>query len=372
MALPEAPQSRTEQYLAKIAGQTASLPEAPGSRVEQYLDYIAENETVSKEEITEQVSTWLSENIHEDPTVVIDKSLSVEGAAADAKAVGDEIADLKADLNKAESVMTEAKYGFEYGGIDRTNGELAENTIRARSVLMPIATNQVNKKLRFTCNVNLSTYLFKSIVFYNNGLFVKSLITTPDTDVWSYDIDGTFNSFRVSFGKTGNADFTQEEIDSFEIVVMYFISSVELSKKVNPYSGMKYVALGDSITYGFIPRNYEGYPGQLNSYAKLTAEALEMTFENYGINGSTMAYHSERNPMCMRYNDLPNDADVITVMGGTNDIRNGIVLGTMEDRDDSTFYGALHVIYGGLYKKYMIDQGVSVGKRKKNNCYNAH
>lgn len=91
MALPEGPQSRAEQYLAKIAGQAASLPEAPRSRVEQYLDYIAENGTVSKEEIAEQVSDWLSESIHEDPTVVIDKSLSIEGAAADAKAVGDTV-----------------------------------------------------------------------------------------------------------------------------------------------------------------------------------------------------------------------------------------------------------------------------------------
>lgn len=91
MALPEAPNSRSEQYLAKIAGQETELPEAPNSRVEQYLEYIAENGTVSEEEIAEKVSTWLEDNIHEDPTVVIDASLSVSGAAADAKAAGDKI-----------------------------------------------------------------------------------------------------------------------------------------------------------------------------------------------------------------------------------------------------------------------------------------
>lgn len=99
MALPEAPKSRSEQYLAKIAGQEVTLPEAPNSRVEQYLDYIVENGTVSEEEIAEQVSAWLEENIHEDPTVVIDASLSVSGAAADAKAAGDEIGGLKSALD---------------------------------------------------------------------------------------------------------------------------------------------------------------------------------------------------------------------------------------------------------------------------------
>jgi len=55
-------------------------------------------------EIAEQVSEWLEENIHEDPTVVIDASLSVSGAAADAKATGDEIAELKADLSTKASL----------------------------------------------------------------------------------------------------------------------------------------------------------------------------------------------------------------------------------------------------------------------------
>lgn len=98
MSLPESPNSRAEQYLAKIAGQETELPEGPQSRVEQYLEYIAANGTVSEEKIAEKVSTWLEENIHEDPTVVIDTSLSVSGAAADAKAAGDEITDLRADL----------------------------------------------------------------------------------------------------------------------------------------------------------------------------------------------------------------------------------------------------------------------------------
>ena len=105
MSLPESPNSNVEQYLSKISGQASAVPEAPNSRVEQYLEYIAQNGTVSKEEIAEQVSEWLEENIHEDPTVVIDASLSVSGAAADAKATGDEIAELKADLSDVESTI---------------------------------------------------------------------------------------------------------------------------------------------------------------------------------------------------------------------------------------------------------------------------
>lgn len=115
---------------------------------------------------------------------------------------------------------------------------------------------------------------------------------------------------------------------------------------------LKYCALGDSITYGFIPRNYPGHPGQLESYAALTAKKLGMELENYGISDSTIANLPENTPMCIRYAQMPDDADIITVMGGTNDVRCGVPLGKMSDRCNTTFYGALHTLCQGLYSKY--------------------
>lgn len=127
---------------------------------------------------------------------------------------------------------------------------------------------------------------------------------------------------------------------------------------------LKYCALGDSITYGFIPRNYPGHPGQLESYAALTAKMLNMEFENHGISDSTIANLPENTPMCIRYTEMADDADLITVMGGTNDVRCGVPLGKMEDRCDNTFYGALHTLMQGLYSKY-ITPNVKQGQHKK-------
>ena len=41
--LPDAPLSRIETYLAAMAGEDVTLPDAPQTRIEQYLDYIVEN-----------------------------------------------------------------------------------------------------------------------------------------------------------------------------------------------------------------------------------------------------------------------------------------------------------------------------------------
>lgn len=115
---------------------------------------------------------------------------------------------------------------------------------------------------------------------------------------------------------------------------------------------LKYCALGDSITYGFIPRNYPGHPGQLESYAALTAKMLDMEFENHGISDSTIANLPENTPMCFRYKEMSDDADLVTVTGGTNDVRLGVKLGTMDDRGTDTFYGAWHTLIQGLLEKY--------------------
>ena len=53
---------------------------------------------------------------------------------------------------------------------------------------------------------------------------------------------------------------------------------------------------------------------------------------------------------------MADDADIITVMGGTNDVRLGVPLGKMEDRTPNTFYGALHTLMQGLYTKYIAPQ----------------
>ena len=63
----------------------------------------------SPEAIAEDVAAWMDEHITENPTVVIDDSLLIRGAAADAKKTGDEISDLK---NAVSLIVTEDDNGL--------------------------------------------------------------------------------------------------------------------------------------------------------------------------------------------------------------------------------------------------------------------
>lgn len=257
------------------------------------------------------------------------------------------------------------KTGFEMGGVGQNDGSLVTNTIRCRSLMTSI-TDNVGYRY-FKIEGISGNIVVANVVLYKNGSFVKSYIALVDNEIWYssghikiYN-DGTFNQLRISFKKADNSAFTTEEVAGMSITYIPKESATIQSK----WKGKKYVALGDSITYGFIPRNYAGYPGQLNSYANLTADALGMSFVNAGLSGNTVALATGGGtPMCERYANLDNDADLITVMGGTNDIRKGVALGTMDDRTEDTFYGALHILLGGLYQKYFINQGTTTGKNK--------
>lgn len=60
--------------------------------------------SVDPQDIAEAVADWCDENITEDPTVVIDKSLLVDGAAADSKAVGLKVKHFNDELEMTASV----------------------------------------------------------------------------------------------------------------------------------------------------------------------------------------------------------------------------------------------------------------------------
>ena len=263
-----------------------------------------------------------------------DDTLSIKNAPVDSKAVRDEI-------------YNEMSIPWEVGGISLDTGKPIENTIRLRYLLgLPDNTYRIIADADYLFNVigysfaqssplgNWNGTTFIRTIYWLSDVYIKDFINTPNLDY-----------ILVSVKRNDNGTITASEGENIHVFV----------KNPYPYQGLKYAALGDSITWGYIPRNTFGYEGQLKSYANLTAMRLGMVFDNYGIVGSTMAYHSTRNPMSRRYTDLPDDADLITVMGGTNDIRNGIQLGSFNDSGDTTYYGALHTVLGGLYKKYLID-----------------
>lgn len=107
-----------------------------------------------------------------------------------------------------------------------------------------------------------------------------------------------------------------------------------------------------------IQYSLNGYPGTLIPYCSYLEYYLGCNVYNYGISGSLIGKLNSgtSNTFEERYEDMTNVADLIIVMGGTNDIRNNMPLGTMSDRTQYTFYGGLHRLCQGLITKYKLEQ----------------
>ncbi|MGN0363461.1 MAG: SGNH/GDSL hydrolase family protein [Bilifractor sp.] len=112
--------------------------------------------------------------------------------------------------------------------------------------------------------------------------------------------------------------------------------------------------LGDSITEGC------GTSDPKNVYWNLLAMRDGVIARGYGIGGTRIARQQTKSPdpkwdqyFRSRVQDMDPDADVIVVFGGTNDYGHGDApLGSMDDRTDDTFYGALHLLYLDLLERY--------------------
>ena len=123
------------------------------------------------------------------------------------------------------------------------------------------------------------------------------------------------------------------------------INSEDLNFKINTseLKGLKWNVLGDSIS----STNYaNGKP-----YWYHIANDIGMTVRNYAVSGAWISKGGNQT-ISEAWETMDDDADLITVFAGTNDNLNTNPLGTMDDRTNTTFYGALHVLYSGLINKY--------------------
>ncbi len=118
--------------------------------------------------------------------------------------------------------------------------------------------------------------------------------------------------------------------------------------------GLKIVFLGDSITQGV------GADKTENRYTDVFQRLSEAIVSNHGISGTRIARQTnpynevfDKNDFIKRVDELDSDADIVVIFGGTNDFGHGDApIGTPNDRDVYTFYGAMHTLCQKLIEKY--------------------
>ena len=117
----------------------------------------------------------------------------------------------------------------------------------------------------------------------------------------------------------------------------------------------KIVFLGDSITQGI------GTTSMDKVYWNVIAQRTGAVCVGDGIGGTRIARQLGASPDSLvdqlhfpvRVDKLDADADIVAVFGGTNDYGHGNApFGSMTDRTEDSFYGAMHVLCQKLIERY--------------------
>lgn len=173
--------NRNETYLRKIAGEDvdiSNMPE-PSNRIEGYLKTIAENGggSVDPEDIAEIVTDWLDDHVDPETGYVLDDTLSIAGAAADAKAAGDAVDELKSAISEVDGdIYTVSDNLFDYDNIiaNKVPGSVGGDTDSMASLngwytsnLIPVTAGE---QYALILNGAITTGSTFRVVCYKNGV----------------------------------------------------------------------------------------------------------------------------------------------------------------------------------------------------------
>lgn len=173
----------------------------------------------------------------------------------------------------------------------------------------------------------------------------------------SVDINGNTATFNQNItGNSLNYSITYKKGVSLTEDLNEFVRKNELSAEIenvlsqtgqNRLYGKKIIAIGDSMVQGHSIAKDKGWLAMI-------ANRNNMTFVNYGINGTFMTdrLYGTSKGVVERYIDMDDDADYIIVFAGTNDGASGVVIGENSSSNPSEFKGALNIICKGLLDKY--------------------
>lgn len=209
-------------------------------------------------------------------------------------------------------------------------------------------TNNISSAYKFwltTTNVNVLPSLTQSI---GNGWYFVS----GEKQITQTDIDANINISEIALYSYSAMSYNLSVLCPLVIIskvkcnMSAYMNNLllQLNSTDGKYEGMIWDSMGDSITAN----------GGYQAYVKETFKIK--TVNNLGIGGCTLADNGnpDQVPMVVRYQSQFNpSADIITIMGGTNDFGQNIALENESNKyDRTTFKGALREILEWLQLNY--------------------
>lgn len=215
-------------------------------------------------------------------------------------------------------------------------------------------------------SITVSPYARKAIRYDANYNVISDSYINDNTNnlTVTASVDGYFRfSYDISYNDVIMAEYgsVATDYEPYRYIIEENTHISETMKSdINDFIGYrdvlfgkKWVACGDSFTQG----DFTGisdytfldspYIGCNKVYPYYIGRRCGMNIVNEAISGSTIAYvDGQRNEFSTqngRYTLIPSDADYITLYFGINDGHQSVPIGTINDKVNTTFYGAWNI-----------------------------
>lgn len=254
-----------QQINAVVANQIdASVGRQINQSVEQQLPAV----------IPDAVSDWLDENITP-TTPIVDPSLNISGAAADAKVTGDKIK----EINDIVDVITKTDYDFTLEYYVDAYGEIRENDYMAMTQRIPCRAG--NLVVRNTINADVNDkHLVIYVAEFNGTTPVQRTELMYEGD--NVSISDTTDNIIICFGRYAASEtlITNEDITQYFDVNIYenYLNKAEFEKYVKNES---FYNRGNVIDAGYTSFSQCRLPGL---YTFSTQNLSTISDAPYGLN----------------------------------------------------------------------------------------
>ena len=182
------------------------------------------------------------------------------------------------------------------------------------------------------------------IDFGADGDFIEDYLEASDPSIWYMEelrsaIQSNQTFSKVDLGNTHCISLTLSDGTILQVTTQTGIEE----NGSNYWHDKRFACIGDSITAG---------SGTTKTYWEFLNETLNpLSIKAMGVSGSCVSalsdYGTANSPLINRYTSIP-DSDIITIYMGTNDYGHETPLGTIDDKGDVSFYGALNTIIPGI------------------------
>ena len=242
------------------------------------------SETEVRSQVAQSVTSWLGEHVDPDTGYVIDDTLSIQGAAADAKATGDAVGDLKSVINQE----------MELGALASGNDSASTSAVRCKGYVYAPTGTRIRASKYNNTNFNVTVCQYDA----NKNFLTGQNLTISGGGTSSAVTGSSTRYVRYFFWAVPGlvASVTDEDLEAFALLVSVTLPKGVSENRIDIDALKSKVATNETdidTLESVTTENYATLINALSVVSDLNDVNTNVAYRlNYALNATSIPAHS--------------------------------------------------------------------------------